>query len=170
MSSYPPTLIMRHRKENLKKCSLEPLKARGDLCFLTYPFTRFPSAPGYVMLALDAPLLSVQDRERGLFLIDATWRYAAKIERVLCAKKKWIKRSLPPVTTAYPRKQHDCADPERGLASVEALYVAYLLLGRDTSGLLDHYRWKEAFWAQSGLKNKLFDQLKGNFKKDKKGE
>ncbi len=156
MNSYPPTLIMRHRKENLKKCSLEPLKQREDLCFLTYPFELFPDAPGYVMLALDGPLLSLQDRERGLFLIDATWRYAAKIERVLCAKKKWIKRSLPPVTTAYPRKQHDCADPKRGLASVEALYVAYRLLGRDARGLLDHYRWKEAFWAQAGLNpNKL---------------
>jgi len=31
------------------------------------------------------------------------------------------------------------------LASIEALYAAYRLLGRDTNGLLDHYRWADEF-------------------------
>jgi pre-rRNA-processing protein TSR3 len=56
------------------------------------------------------------------------------------------RRSLPPgLITAYPRKQQDCPDPARGLASVEALFAAYTLMGRDTSGLLDNYYWKEDF-------------------------
>jgi pre-rRNA-processing protein TSR3 len=31
------------------------------------------------------------------------------------------------------------------LASIEALYMAYHLLGRPTEGLLDGYRWAEVF-------------------------
>jgi pre-rRNA-processing protein TSR3 len=36
------------------------------------------------------------------------------------------------------------------LASVEALYAAYHILGRPTAGLLDHYRWAEAFLRLNG--------------------
>ena len=34
---------------------------------------------------------------------------------------------------------------EGGLATIEAIYAAYRLLGRDTTGLLDHYRWGSEF-------------------------
>jgi pre-rRNA-processing protein TSR3 len=55
-------------------------------------------------------------------------------------------RSLPDMfVTAYPRRQCDCPDQLRGLASVEALYVAYFITGRNTDGLLDNYHWKELF-------------------------
>ena len=47
--------------------------------------------------------------------------------------------------TAYPRRQDDCPNPEEGLASVEALYLAYLTLGRNPEGLLDFYYWKDEF-------------------------
>jgi pre-rRNA-processing protein TSR3 len=33
------------------------------------------------------------------------------------------------------------------LASIEAIYVAYQLMGRDTTGLLDLYHWREQFLA-----------------------
>ena len=62
------------------------------------------------------------------------------------------KRSLPGhFVTAYPRKQEDCPDPERGLASVEALYIAHQILGHDTEGLLEHYHWKEKFLEKNFL-------------------
>jgi pre-rRNA-processing protein TSR3 len=55
-------------------------------------------------------------------------------------------RSLPPgFQTAYPRRQTECPDPMTGLASVEALYLAYWALGEDPDGLLDFYHWKEKF-------------------------
>lgn len=142
---FPPTVIFRHRRENLKKCSLEPIKHRADLLFFTYPREELPPLPGYCLLTLGAPLLKPSDSARGLLLIDATWRYAKRIEKQLLNRGPWLKRSLPPIATSYPRKQLDCIDPNRGLASVEALYVAYTLLGRKTNGLLDHYRWKDDF-------------------------
>jgi pre-rRNA-processing protein TSR3 len=47
--------------------------------------------------------------------------------------------------TAYPRRQPDCPDPSKGLASIEALYLAYVILGKPPTGLLDNYYWKELF-------------------------
>ena len=61
-------------------------------------------------------------------------------------------RSLSGYRTAYPRVSKQGTDPDNGLASVEALFIAYLILGRPTVGLLDHYRWAEEFLRLNGLK------------------
>jgi len=144
MVLFPPTIILRHKRENLKKCSLRGLEERADCAFFTYPGNReLPSLEGYLMLDFEGPLLSEKDAKHGLFLLDGTWRYAGKMVKNVAEMER---RSLPPgLITAYPRKQEDCPAPARGLASVEALYVAYKLMGRDTTGLLDNYYWKEDF-------------------------
>lgn len=136
-------LIIRHVRENLKKCSLTPLEGRSDLEFIKYPFKELPPLQGYTILSVGAPVL---EKAEGLCLIDATWVLAQKIDNQL--PQTLIRRSLPSgYVTAYPRKQTGCADPLAGLASVEALFIAYHILGWDTSGLLDHYYWKEPFLA-----------------------
>jgi pre-rRNA-processing protein TSR3 len=58
-------------------------------------------------------------------------------------------RSLPPLKTAYPRSSKVSDDPEGGLATIEAIYAAYRLLGRDTTSLMDHYHWGDQFIAQN---------------------
>lgn len=145
MMLFPPTIILRHNRENLKKCSLRGLESREDMIFYTYPLKRaLPDLSNYVVLTLDAPPLTKEDAHLGIFLIDGTWRYAEKMFKGL--KQPFEMRSLQSgAKTAYPRRQEDCSDPTRGLASCEALYLAYDILGRDTTGLLDHYHWKEAF-------------------------
>ena len=60
-------------------------------------------------------------------------------------------RSLSGWKTAYPRVSKMGTDPDNGLASIEAMYIAYHLLGRPTDGLLDHYHWAEQFLAANGL-------------------
>lgn len=105
-----------------------------------------PPLENYFILSLDAPPLAPEDCGRGLLLLDGTWHYASKMFENIPFVKSMEARSLPSgVRTAYPRRQEDCSDPERGLASVEALYVAYMILGRDVSGLLDNYHWREEF-------------------------
>ncbi len=151
MSAFLPTIIWRHKKENLKKCSLRGLEKRSDLVFLSYPKDPLPSLENYLILTINEnenekiPILSSKDQNLGLFLIDATWRYAAVMEKKL-PLQNLQKRSLPAdFKTAYPRKQTDCPDSKRGLASIEALFLAHLILNKKTDGLLDHYYWKEAF-------------------------
>lgn len=146
MSVFPPTIILRHRKENLKKCSLRGIEAREDCKFFTYPNESLPNLSYYVLLKLDAPCLTIADASYGVFLIDASWRYSQTIFKNIQQPHRFISRSLPAhFQTAYPRKQEDCPDPQRGLASIEALFLAYHLLGRDTSGILDFYYWRNVF-------------------------
>ncbi len=141
MEHHLKTLIFRHKRENLKKCSLRGLESRSDLVFYTYPHA-LPQLQKRILLTLDAPLLTEQDRE-GLLLVDGTWKYSAKIIKTL---HLCICRSLPKeAVTAYPRKQTLCPDPRRGLASVEALFLAHLITKRNTAHLLDNYHWKSAF-------------------------
>ncbi len=143
MSSFLHTIIFRHRKENLKKCSLRGLEKRKDCLFYTYPKDILPSLEGYILLSLEGKELTLKDKNKGLFLIDSTWRYSHTMLKVV---PKIPTRSLPKkYQTAYPRRQTDCSDPERGLASIEALFIAYYILGRDTKDLLKDYYWKEEF-------------------------
>lgn len=152
MSYFQPTLILRHRKENLKKCSLRGLESRQDFRFFTYPKDPLPPLSGYILLTLGAPPLTLEDANFGLFLIDGTWRYAEKMFSQLPKPHTFIPRSLPDhFRTAYPRTQEGCRDPEKGLASIEALYAAYLITGRNCEGLLDHYHWKQKFLEKNGL-------------------
>lgn len=142
----PLTVILRHTRENLKKCSLRGLEKRNDFLFFTYPKDPLPPLPNYVLLTVEAPVLTLDDKMKGLFFIDATWRLAEKMEKHVMDRYPFEKRSLPPTfRTAYPRKQTGCPDPERGLATLEAIYIAYLITGRPTEGLLDDYHWKELF-------------------------
>ncbi len=123
-----------------------------DFRFFTYPQDELPDLSTYVLLTLDAPPLSIEDLDKGLFLIDGTWRYAELMQKQLPEPHLFQKRSLPGnFQTAYPRKQTDCLDPSRGLASIEALFAAYLILGRSTQGLLDQFYWKDQFLSKNQL-------------------
>jgi pre-rRNA-processing protein TSR3 len=142
-----PTLIVRHRRENLSKCSLKGLENHSDLRFFTYPKDPAPDLSGYILLSVGAPELSKADMPCGLLLIDATWRLAQRIRQQY---PPLVERSLPSYyKTAYPRRQTGCIDSERGLASVEALYLAHLVLEKPLTGLLDHYYWKEEFFRRN---------------------
>lgn len=138
------TVIIRHRRENLKKCSLRGLEKKEDLVFYSYPQDRFPDLRGFLLLKVGAPPLTQRDADQGILLIDGTWRLAQVIERQLPFSLET--RSLPPhFKTAYPRRQTGCTDPETGLSSVEALYLAHQILGRPSATLLDFYPWKQKF-------------------------
>jgi pre-rRNA-processing protein TSR3 len=138
------TIILRHRRENLKKCSLRGLETRSDFRFFTYPQDMLPDMPSTILLKIGAPPLTKMDQNNPLLLIDGTWQLALHMEKSLT--KGFIERSLPNhFRTAYPRRQTMCPDPETGLASIEALYIAFFILGRPLDGLLDQYYWKDAF-------------------------
>lgn len=153
MHLFPPTFILRHRKENLKKCSLQGLQDPSIL-FFTYPKDPLPSLDDYILLTLDAPELTSADAEHGLLLIDGTWRHAQTMyrERIEKPRAPVLLRSLPKTwKTAYPRRQDDCSDPSCGLASIEALFAAYHILGRKSLHFLAHYHWKERFLQLNAL-------------------
>jgi len=148
MLTYPPTVIVRNPRENPRKCSILPLKGRPDLIFIGYPVTRPLTLEGYIRLAAQGEELSSRDTANGLLLLDGSWRWAGVMDRDFLDLPP---RSLHGYRTAYPRISKRGTDPEHGLASVEALFLAYHILGRPTAGLLEHYRWADQFLCLNGL-------------------
>jgi pre-rRNA-processing protein TSR3 len=140
---------MVHRKENLKKCSVWPLRTRADFRFHIFPYD-IPSldVDSVVRLGIGGPILSENDVDKDVLVLDATWRLAPQMERPFLDIPI---RSLPTFQTAYPRVAGDRTDPEYGLATVEAIYCAHQILGWNTEGLLAHYRWKAEFLERNQL-------------------
>ncbi|MBI3824325.1 MAG: hypothetical protein HY289_16795, partial [Planctomycetes bacterium] len=79
MPAYPVTIIVRHPRENPKKCSVLPLKGREDVLLVPHPATDLPSLEGYIRLAADGPELSIADRDCGILLLDGSWRSAGRM-------------------------------------------------------------------------------------------
>ena len=146
----PPTVIVVHPRERRSKCSVEPLRQHGEFLFCTFPQPVPIELDNYVRLGIGGELLSAEDADRGLLLLDGTWRLAARMAPFYAHVEV---RSLPLIHTAYPRKSEVFEDPSEGLATIEALYAALRILGRDTTGLLDQYHWKQAFLERNGWEN-----------------
>jgi pre-rRNA-processing protein TSR3 len=147
-SAFPPTVIVRDPRENPKKCTILPLRGRSDLIILSYPASSGPDFAGYVRLAPEGPELSPADASSGLLLLDGSWRRAQAMTK---AYQHIPTRSLTGYRTAYPRVSKKGTDPSQGLATVEALFLAYHILRRPTAGVLDHYRWAEEFLRLNNL-------------------
>ena len=149
-SPHPPTICVVHEKENRRKCTIESLRGRDDFTFVKFPLRRPVDAIGYLRLGMGGPVLGEADADRGLLVLDATWRLAGKMEAEFAGVPV---RSLPPWKTAYPRVSKLFEDPGGGLATVEAIWLAHHLLSRDTAGLLDAYRWADEFLRLNGVTN-----------------
>jgi len=142
MSSSPPTIIVVHAKEKRRKCSVNPLRGKQSFRFLKYPLTDPEPLDYYVRLGFGGPILSEADQDLGLLVLDATWRLVDGMERMF---EDVPVRSLPAWKTAYPRLSKMHENPQAGLATIEAIFVAFRLLGRDTQHLLDDYPWADEF-------------------------
>lgn len=140
--SAPPTVIVVHPREKRSKCSVEPLRGRDDFIFWTFPDRGTEPIDGYIQLGLCGDELSVADANSGLLVLDGTWRLAERMEPFF---REVPVRTLPAWKTAYPRVSKLFEDPGAGLATIEAVFAAHTILGRDTSGLLDDYFWADQF-------------------------
>ena len=151
VADAPATIIYVHPTENPRKCTVRALRERVDFVFHKWPRDperlRRPDLRGYVRLSLDGPPIGPADRDHGLLVLDATWRHVVPMER---AFEDVPTRSLPPLVTAYPRQSKVFDDPGGGLATIEAIYGAFRLMGRSVDGLLDHYHWRSAFLEANG--------------------
>ena len=148
-----PISVIRHQKERRSKCSLTALEEREDITFYKANQGWGFDLTGFTVLALDAPELSVADAGRPLLLLDSTWRLLPQLQA--CLYGRAVSRTLPAVDTAYPRVSKLTKDPLGGLASIEALYLAKLVLGERDDSLLESYYWRDEFWDNLRAKNLL---------------
>ncbi|MEM1453313.1 MAG: DUF367 domain-containing protein [Planctomycetota bacterium] len=139
-------LVVRDPRESAKKCSLVPLKGLAGIEFVEYSPERRVDGGGRVLLDPEGEPIGAGDRGLPLLVLDSSWRRLPKLAATVDGAP--VRRRLPPLVTAYPRKSRDFEDPGEGLASVEALYAALVLLGHGgVEHLLEHYRWREEFLA-----------------------
>lgn len=136
-------LILRDPRESVKKCSLTPLRGMAGVRFVNYHQDRRIDASQRILLDPEGEEFTSEDRGRGLFLIDCAWRRVPALFKTVDGEP--MRRRLPALRTAYPRKSTTFEDPAAGLASVEALYAASCLLFGAKPELLEGYRWREAF-------------------------
>ena len=141
-TASPPTVLVIHPRERRSKCTVEPLRGRDDVVFVRFPDKVPVELDGYIRLGLGGPELSTEDAGCGLLVLDGTWKLAQRMQPFYSDLPV---RTLPSVTTAYPRVSQLYEDPDGGLATIEAVYAAHRILGRSTDGLLDHYYWKNGF-------------------------
>ena len=142
-SVRPTALIIVRRGENRAKCTILPLRGTPGLEFLSYPLAATPDLSRHLLLAPGAPPLTAADAGRPLLLLDANWRHAPVMRRVIGPVET---RAIPPGwRTAYPRHSKVHADPAGGLATVEALFAAFCVLGCRDDSLLRLYPWRDAF-------------------------
>jgi pre-rRNA-processing protein TSR3 len=138
-------LIVRDPKEPTKKCSLTPLRGMAGLRFVSVRGSLRVEAGRRLWLHPEGELLSAADRGGDLLLIDCSWRKLPAMAKHVDGEL--LRRRLPPLVTAYPRRSKVAEDPAQGLASVEALYAAVAILEGPRPELLGKYRWAEAFLA-----------------------
>jgi pre-rRNA-processing protein TSR3 len=138
-------LILRDPRESAAKCSLTPLRGMRGIAFVEHRSARRLAAGERILLHPEGVELDPADRGKDLLLIDCSWR---RVPRLLRAVDGVLHpRRLPAFASAYPRRSKTHPDPVQGLASVEALYLATLILGAPRPELLSHYRWRAEFLA-----------------------
>jgi pre-rRNA-processing protein TSR3 len=140
-------LIVHDPREPAKKCSLTPLRGMAGVRFVSLQSGGRIDAGRRLWLHPDGDELGPADRGLGLLLVDCTWRRLSKLSQGIDGDL--VRRRLPKLVTAYPRRSKLLPDPEHGLASVEALYAALALLDDPRPELLAQYRWAAEFLAKN---------------------
>jgi pre-rRNA-processing protein TSR3 len=138
-------LIVHDLREPANKCSLTPLRGMEGVRFVPMRGNERVDAGRRIWLHPDGDELGPEDRGLGILIIDCTWRRVATLSKRIDGQL--LRRRLPNLVTAYPRRSKLGLDPEHGLASVEALYAALALLGAPCPELLARYHWRAEFLA-----------------------
>ncbi len=138
------TFVIRHPKENRKKCSLRHLCERADFEFHNAKDGFEFDATGMILLEIGAPLISPADADKPILLLDSTWLKLPKMRSKVVGA--FIPRSLPAgIKTAYPRVSKIADDPDCGLATVEALFAAQYFMGKPDYSVLEGYPFANKF-------------------------
>ncbi len=136
-------LVLRDPRESKRKCSLTPIREHPHVRFASYHPERRLAADGHVLLHPEGELLTEGDAGKPLLLVDCAWR---RLPRLLATVDGvTLRRRLPPLVSAYPRRSSTFPDPSAGLASIEALYAASVILGEPDPDLLAGYHWRDEF-------------------------
>ena len=148
--------VLVDRSENPRKCTVQPLHYRPD--FALRRFTRgrpIGQLTAALLLHIDgAPLDQMRTAGalgsvRSVAVIDCHWKRCAAIMMQLSRPLPTLARIPDGFVTAYPRRNMKGEDPEGGLATIEAIFIAAAFLGTWDETLLKEYHFAAAFLAEN---------------------
>lgn len=151
--------ILMDARENPRKCTILPLKERTDFKIRYFhagrPISAFQSQ---LLLHVDGEDLSEWKQEpvESLGLIDCNWKKVGPAMQQLAKPLPRLVKIPNSFVTAYPRRNKEGKDPEEGLATIEALFIAAAFLGNWDETLFDKYFFKEAFLQMNESQWKKF--------------
>lgn len=152
--------ILMDKKENPRKCTILPMKDRED-----FHIRYFKGADPIASFKADA-LLHIGGEDmatipRGeitsIALIDCNWKLVEPALKRVVRPLPRLVRIPEGFVTAYPRKNKEGKDPDGGLATIEALFIAASFLGNWDESLLEKYHFKTEFLE---MNKKLWKQYK----------
>jgi len=163
-------IIVDH-SETANKCTIVPLGYRPDFKIRRFMNGKPMALTSTILLHPNGkPLNEFTAAHPALPLvsiaaIDSVWR---RVEPIL----KWVEKPLPELVsipkefaTAYPRQSKKNLDPDGGLATIEALFIAATFFGVDDLSLLSEYYFAPKFleinagaWQKFGLGVTALDQ------------
>src|SRR3990167_7343208 len=144
--------VLMDRRENKKQCTVYPLRNRPDFSLRYFDSGKeaLPAFSSDILLHVDGDpfdsFCSGTAEAHKIATIDCTWkRLAPVLNRVSAPLPKLVK--IPDVfVTAYPRRSKNPGqDPEGGLATIEALFIASAFLGEWDETLLGEFHFKNQF-------------------------
>ena len=140
------------KTERLGKCTILPLIGREDFDIVRIGSGDLPPLTGDFLLHPDgAPLVRVAGAAGDVRVaaIDCNWSRLAPILRRVPGTLPPLARIPDGFVTAYPRRNKQDRDPPKGLATIEALFLAAAFRGIWDETLFDQYYFKAAFLAQN---------------------
>ncbi len=139
-------IIVDH-SETANKCTILPLSYRADFHIDRRRLSHTLSAD--ILLhpnGLPLPqFIMVQPRVQRLAAIDCIWRRLDPILERLEHPHPHLVRIPEQFVTAYPRRSRKDFDPDGGLATIEALFIAAAFVGTWDLSLLREYFFAEKF-------------------------
>jgi pre-rRNA-processing protein TSR3 len=136
--------------ETANKCTIAPLADRPD-------FRLIPTRGGVELGPLRSPVLLHPEGAcltawtgtgappDGIAAIDCVWSRVPTLLGRIQGRLPALYKIPEGFVTAYPRTNKQGADPDRGLATIEAIFLAAALLGRWDPTLLSRYAFCRRF-------------------------
>lgn len=136
--------------EKANKCTIVPLADRADFRLIRVKGPpKLGPLEATVLLHHEGECLTTLRQKMGVVsgiaAIDCVWRRLPVLHRRLAEPVPVLARIPDGFETAYPRRSAKETDPSRGLATIEAIFIASALLGRPDTTLLAKYYFGAKF-------------------------
>ena len=149
MRNFSYEILVDHG-ETTNKCTILPLAYRPDFKISRYKGPGVHSLAAPILLHPDGVLLNevgsdVLRDASGIAAVDCIWRRLQPIVNGMVEISPLLVRIPSGFETAYPRKSKISGDPDGGLATIEALFIAAAFCGVWDESLLCEYWFGRSF-------------------------